>query len=92
MGGREIRHKKDGPRISGAVFRAFYLLHLLRGLDLNQRPLGYEPSELPDCSTARIHTSKRWLVGSAAGEARGFLDRRLGRVDLPLVARQVALS
>lgn len=23
----------------------------LRRLDLNQRPLGYEPSELPDCST-----------------------------------------
>jgi hypothetical protein len=23
----------------------------LRGLDLNQRPLGYEPSELPGCST-----------------------------------------
>jgi hypothetical protein len=21
----------------------------LRGLDLNQRPLGYEPNELPDC-------------------------------------------
>lgn len=23
----------------------------LRGLDLNQRPFGYEPNELPDCST-----------------------------------------
>jgi hypothetical protein len=30
----------------------------LRGLDLNQRPLGYEPNELPDCSTPRHnHTS-----------------------------------
>ena len=26
----------------------------LRGLDLNQRPLGYEPNELPDCSTPRL--------------------------------------
>jgi hypothetical protein len=26
----------------------------LRGLDLNQRPLGYEPNELPDCSTPRF--------------------------------------
>ena len=26
---------------------------LLRGLDLNQRPQGYEPCELPDCSTPR---------------------------------------
>ncbi len=27
----------------------------LRGLDLNQRPLGYEPNELPDCSTPLFH-------------------------------------
>src|SRR5262249_38880432 len=25
----------------------------LRGTDLNCRPLGYEPNELPDCSTPR---------------------------------------
>jgi hypothetical protein len=31
----------------------------LRGLDLNQRPLGYEPNELPDCSTPQIHTKCR---------------------------------
>ena len=29
----------------------------LRGLDLNQRPSGYEPDELPDCSTPRRHDS-----------------------------------
>ena len=28
-------------------------LKWLRGLDLNQRPFGYEPNELPDCSTPR---------------------------------------
>jgi hypothetical protein len=28
-------------------------LRLLRGQDLNLRPLGYEPSELPNCSTPR---------------------------------------
>ena len=27
----------------------------LRGPDLNQQPLGYEPSELPDCSTPRCY-------------------------------------
>ena len=27
----------------------------LRGLDLNQRPSGYEPDELPGCSTPRLH-------------------------------------
>ena len=26
----------------------------LRGQDLNLRPLGYEPNELPDCSTSRL--------------------------------------
>ncbi len=25
----------------------------LRGADLNRRPSGYEPDELPDCSTPR---------------------------------------
>ena len=30
-----------------------YLLIWLRGLDSNQRPSGYEPDELPDCSTPR---------------------------------------
>ena len=29
------------------------LISLLRGLDLNQRPSGYEPDELPGCSTPR---------------------------------------
>ena len=29
------------------------LYNWLRGLDLNQRPSGYEPDELPDCSTPR---------------------------------------
>ncbi len=28
----------------------------LRGRDLNPRPLGYEPNELPDCSTPRQET------------------------------------
>ena len=28
-------------------------LKWLRGMDLNKRPLGYEPNELPDCSTPR---------------------------------------
>ena len=29
----------------------------LRGLDLNQRPSGYEPDELPGCSTPRFINS-----------------------------------
>jgi hypothetical protein len=29
----------------------------LRGLDLNQRPSGYEPDELPGCSTPRYRAA-----------------------------------
>ena len=40
----------------------------LRGQDLNLRPLGYEPNELPDCSTPRQFSEN--VVG-------------LGRFELP---------
>ena len=30
-----------------------YSQNWLRGTDLNRRPSGYEPDELPDCSTPR---------------------------------------
>ena len=35
----------------------------LRGVDLNHRPLGYEPNELPDCSTPRSHNNNRQKEG-----------------------------
>jgi hypothetical protein len=38
----------------------------LRGMDLNHRPLGYEPNELPDCSTPHRY-------GSATASARQTL-------------------
>ena len=44
--GERERHKKSLRNIVG-------FLIWLRGKDLNLRPLGYEPNELPDCSTAR---------------------------------------
>ena len=31
----------------------FSIIFWLRGTDLNRRPSGYEPDELPDCSTPR---------------------------------------
>jgi hypothetical protein len=31
----------------------------LRGMDLNHRPLGYEPNELPDCSTPHSYVTNR---------------------------------
>ena len=38
----------------------------LRGVDLNHRPLGYEPNELPDCSTPHSHPS----VDKQSGQIR----------------------
>ena len=42
-------------------------LHWLRGLDLNQRPSGYEPDELPGCSTPRQKWSDN--VSQACGRS-----------------------
>jgi hypothetical protein len=36
----------------------------LRGVDLNHRPLGYEPNELPDCSTPQKHDNSAAGTGS----------------------------
>ncbi|MEY4922353.1 MAG: hypothetical protein RLY17_1070, partial [Pseudomonadota bacterium] len=43
--------KKDFMRVFDADIRM--INHWLRGPDLNRRPSGYEPDELPDCSTPR---------------------------------------
>jgi len=34
----------------------------LRGLDLNQGPSGYEPDELPDCSTPRYYCKFLYIL------------------------------
>ena len=39
----------------------------LRGLDLNQRPSGYEPDELPDCSTPRQGDVVLFIVKGVIG-------------------------
>ncbi len=46
----------------------------VQGLDLNQRPSGYEPDELPGCSTLQQRRG-RTLV-ARMGASRGFFDIR----------------
>src|SRR5262245_25158348 len=51
-GCREFRRdagRSAGPQRLSVCGRLCWL----RGRDLNPRPLGYEPNELPDCSTPR---------------------------------------
>lgn len=49
----------------GCHWRAadFLVSNWLRGTDLNCRPLGYEPNELPDCSTPRIYFTRVSIEG-----------------------------
>ena len=55
----------------------------LRGVDLNQRPSGYEPDELPGCSTPHIQYNGRFTFRQMRG--REYLERRLW--NLPTVVR-----
>ena len=49
-----MRANAESPADSSGAIEHDHLGHYwLRGLDLNQRPSGYEPDELPDCSTPR---------------------------------------
>src|SRR5271154_4558974 len=47
----------------------------LRGVDLNHRPLGYEPNELPDCSTPLFDHS------NVARQRQFGLMTRIGKPD-----------
>ena len=49
QGGKGALKSKKPLKIKGLVRNSW-----LRGQDLNLRPSGYEPDELPDCSTPRL--------------------------------------
>src|SRR5579862_8885525 len=56
----------------------------LRGVDLNHRPLGYEPNELPDCSTPQSYRNVAASTGQCTSIPRGAsqpVDGRRGEGD-----------
>ena len=68
----------------------------LRGVDLNHRPSGYEPDELPGCSTPRSEPQKR-TIGAAchseqaiSGAARRMPPRVTRRERLQMRGRDNA--
>ena len=81
----ERRPKRKKARLGG---RAFWVW--LRGLDLNQRPSGYEPDELPGCSTPR-HPSKA-LPFRAAARVREDFCCAFGRPGGDLLSRVLRRS
>jgi|ERR1700761_1265226 hypothetical protein len=70
----------EGAQIGG------YRPDWLRGLDLNQRPLGYEPNELPDCSTPHLDSNNPSPQGQTT---QRLLPAHVPRIQIPQAARRV---
>ena len=63
------------PNSNGYVCNC--LIRWLRGVDLNHRTLGYEPNELPDCSTPRIHSNRAIFWGQKCAAPHSSQKRSL---------------
>ena len=60
--------------LSGKTFEGMLWDNWLRGWDLNPRPSGYEPDELPGCSTPR---SKDRQYRGSSGQRKIFMRKLL---------------
>ena len=78
--GAHARSSGSAGMLRRSVAIGELLWRWLRGLDLNQRPSGYEPDELPDCSTPRyllLRLKRRcrhlsaWLPSPGSGPGSG---------------------
>ena len=75
-GGLSRNRTNDTRIFSPLLYQLSYETTWLREKDLNQRPPGYEPDELPDCSIPRCELIKM-------AQKLGFEPRRRSH-DLPV--------
>ena len=77
-GGPGRNWTNDTRIFSPLLYRLSYGTIWLRGKDLNQRPPGYEPDELPGCSTPRclMSDSVFTYLNNVMAEELGFEPRR----------------
>ena len=85
--GRRWREGDDKKALNGAFFmgeqkqktpvRVFN--NWLRGPDLNRRPSGYEPDELPGCSTPRLKRGKFYSFWVKNANTAGIWCTETGR-------------
>src|SRR5689334_184278 len=60
---------KEGRTLTGSPSASTWDVIWLRGVDLNHRPLGYEPNELPGCSTPQLKTNRAFSAGQMGHSA-----------------------
>ena len=77
-GGLSRNRTNDTRIFSPLLYQLSYETTWLREKDLNQRPPGYEPDELPDCSIPRC---KRWRRSWDSNPGAACTTYRFSRPD-----------
>ena len=66
----------EGHLVLTVYLKKYLMGKWLRGPDLNRRPSGYEPDELPGCSTPRLKRGKFYAFWTEFANNAGIWYRR----------------